>query len=172
MEASNPNAPRRDYWFLVRNMHSETARSAPAQGIIEIYGKYTDNILTGRRPAYSGLTRIAVVPHAIAALGTGRCYGDGHHYVYVSEVVVAGDRIGPKRNTWYAQKDDLGCMLVEEVVATAGGLTTVLARFDRRRGDHEYARNNGGTFGGPWATVIFGSPYTVAAPSLGIASIT
>lgn len=127
--------PRRAHCFWI---HNTTAEEIAAQSLAEITGQYVNGIFDVQKMQCAGITRLAVVPRAIAADGVGRGYQAGNLRVNVTliagETLVAGNRITPHTDSWNARRFCLGPLLVEHVEdLIVGTSATAICRLDRRR---------------------------------------
>ena len=146
---------------------------APSEGIGQITAlDASTRVATIRKTTESAITTFVIFPRAIAGGRTGSAFYAGTHRVRLTlkpgETVTAKlSRIAPRRNSWYAELNDLGTMQVEQVVgeATNGGaediVTTVVARIDRRRGDQIYITSYDLSISKPFEEIVFGDEYSL-----------
>ncbi len=162
--ATAPEADWRE--DAIRAKHT-TAATAPLYGIIELYdaieGYYGDTLGRCRRPSYSGFARLGVLREGGSENVILWVQHDGICPVLHTGTVSAGDRLGGKGGTYYAQPDKLGPFLVmyEQVAGVA------ICEITGKRGDNKICNCNAASKDGPYQTIIWGADYTVTETSPG-----
>lgn len=89
--------------------------ACPAFGLVSLTGYDASNFeYDYTRPGAAGLTEIGIAGSAISAAGTGAIWIDGVHPVLVSDYagLSFGDRLGSQTDSWYAQADGSGPLVM------------------------------------------------------------
>ena len=162
--ATEPEAEWREY--CVRAKHT-TAATAPLYGVVEYYdaleGYYGPPLAECRRPSYSGFARLGILREGAAENTIAWAQYRGICPILHTGTVAAGDRLGGKQSTYYAQPDKLGPFLV----LYAQTADIAVCEITGKRGDYKMCDFAIASLDGPYQTIIWNASYTVTETSPG-----
>lgn len=185
--------------FCVNKSNSEARPGSIVQFQDAEVAVLSGNLPKFQQPVQTGLSKVGIVSTGTAASGEDADGSwvrfTGAEYVVYSKttlpsagyVLKTGDRLGTRKDEWWAQYDQLGALIVLEAIDdttawamledrgwSAGGLGMALCLIKRQRGDHKLVDADviDTDISGPYQTIIWWTGFTVAESEPGITDVT